>query len=728
MNLKDFLATRDKPPELFWSLILEPGWVQAGIWYIEDGKAEVIGVSPGASWEVDSELIGAADTALSSSIQNLPENYSEPSKTVFGVPTSWVKEGEIKEEYLEKIKKVCTDLSLSPVGFVVLPEAIAHFYKSQEGSPLSAIVVGLGKDSLEITVFKLGNLVGTTSVARSVSLVEDVTEGLTRFEGASPLPSRIIIFDGKGSELEEAKETLIQASWESEKIKFLHTPKVEILAPERKVLATSLAGAAEIGDATTVLAKDTVGEQDLGGETPDFQQNVIEPKEDLTPQEMGFVVGEDVTNKEETIPPTSLPTTSPANISQVQPRGGVNTVGFFNKFISDVKNVFSPKMKIKSNSINKKTMAFFPAIATLVFLAAFAFWWFYPKAIVTIYVSPKNFKQDAKISFNTNGQGDLSNGIIPAQALTDQVSGEKTKATTGTKLIGDKASGTVQISNGNPSAINLSAGTFLTSSSGLKFITNADASVSGQLLPGSPGTAVVNVSAADIGSEYNLAKGEIFSVGNFSRSLVAATSQGDFSGGSSQQISAVSASDQSNLESDLKNELSNKALSDLSSKVDTTTQILVPGLAKADIATENFDHKIGDQADNLKLDISLDTIGLAADKTQLLNYAKSLLNDKTPGGYVLRDSQISFQFTFNSAKDNLYSYDVTIGANFLPQVNSDSIISKILGKTTAVVESYLSSIPGFVHAQVKLNPTLPSFIQTLPHIAKNITIDIVAQQ
>ena len=151
--------------------------------------------------------------------------------------------------------------------------------------------------------------------------------------------------------------------------------------------------------------------------------------------------------------------------------------------------------------------------------------------------------------------------------MTSQASGDKTKSTTGDKLVGDKATGSVQIANGNGNPIDLAAGTILTSSAGLKFVTNAEASVSGQLIPGSPGTATLAVTAGDIGAQYNLAKGEVFKVGVFDKSQVAATSQADFSGGSSQQIAAVSADDQKSLETDLKTELSAQVMTDLASKV-----------------------------------------------------------------------------------------------------------------------------------------------------------------
>lgn len=736
MNLKDFLNTRDKPPELYWSLVIEAGWIQAGIWYIGATSAEVIAVSPPTAWETDREIIGAADAALSSCVQKLPENYSEPSKTVFGVPSSWVKGGEIQDEHLADIKTLCTELSLTPVGFVVLPEAIAHLYKSEEGSPLNSVIVGLGKESLEVTVFKLGNLAGSTSVARSVSITEDVTEGLSRFEGASPLPSRIIVFDGKGGELEEAKETLNQALWdESEKVKFLHAPKVEIFPSDRKVIAVSLAGANEIGNVSKVIEKGiSFGEsipsselrEESGSVTEDFSsdeavENFTTPSNDITPENLGFAVGEDVSN---TVP-------APVREDRMQP--DLETPAKTN-YLQKTKNLFhafSKKIADRPHfTIGPKTQK--PVLGIALALMALLIilgisWWFLPKAEITVFVSPKQFTQETNISFSTGGSSDTASGIIPGAVLTAKVNGDKTKATSGTKLIGDKAKGSVTISNGNPNPINLAVGTFLTSSGGLKFVSATEASVSGQLLPGSPGTANIEVAANDIGAQYNLAKGEIFSVGNFSRSLVAGTSQSDFSGGSSQEVSAVSKDDQVNLMTELKNELMQKAMDELSEKI-TPDQIYINDAAKIDINSESFDRKLGDAVDNIKLSLGLTVTGIVGDNTKLLEYSRAVLKDKIPGGFVLRDSQIKYKFTFVKVTGDLYNYNVMITANFLPEENTDAIVAQIKGKTTEVTETYLNSIPGFARAEVKLNPNLPGFLGTLPRVAKNITINVVADQ
>jgi hypothetical protein len=151
-------------------------------------------------------------------------------------------------------------------------------------------------------------------------------------------------------------------------------------------------------------------------------------------------------------------------------------------------------------------------------------------------------------------------------------------------------------------------------------------------------------------------------------------------------------------------------------------------LAGLDTGTENFDHKVGDSADSLKLSLTLNATGLAADKTKLIEYAKEILKDKIPSGFVLNSNQIDFKFSFSSQNNGNYLYNVTIGANFLPQIDSQKIIGQITGKTSGVTESYLNSIPGFGHAEVTLKPKLPGPLGTLPHISKNITLEVSAEQ
>ena len=290
---KQSLPLRGKEQkENYWALLIEPEWVTSAVWQIENGKVEIVCSSPATRWETEANLIEAIDASLSSCTQNLPEEVADPTKTVFGVPSSWIEGGNIKEEYLERLKKVCQDLSLVPSGFVVLSEAISHFIKEEDMTPLSGVVVGISSEAFDISIFNLGKLIGTTSVLRSVSVEEDMMEGLSRLStNVENLPSRVILFNQKEQELETIKESLNNSDWNKiGNSKFMHTPKVEILDPSKKIMAVALAGGSEMGEVHGVISQEQESETETQTDLMPEEEvkNVEEPK-DVTPEDLGFV-------------------------------------------------------------------------------------------------------------------------------------------------------------------------------------------------------------------------------------------------------------------------------------------------------------------------------------------------------------------------------------------------------------------------------------------------------
>ena len=681
-----------KVKDLYWAIVLEQGWIQAGVWEITDGKAEVISVSPVTPWETDSEVVGASDAALSSAIQLLPEGTGEPSKTVFGVPPSWVDKGQIKEEYLQIIKKICTELSIEPSGFVVLSEAISHLIKVEEGSAVNAIIAGFGKDSLELSVFKLGNLVGTTQVARSVSFFDDVKEGLSRFVLEEGLPSRVVIYDGKEGELENIKDALMAANWESvEKVKFLHTPKIEIFSPEKKVTAVALAGAAEIAGVKEVVQKEI--------------QNIVTPEKSLSPQELGFVVGEDIASKHSIQEPVLKPKR-------------------FN--IGSLKRIFS-FFKVPKIS-GKKNLVLFGSVAGFSLILFLLFWIFVPKANIKIYVSPKRFEEKVETTIlKDSGSTNLESKIIAGKVVSVTVSGEKTKSTTGTKKIGDKAGGSVNIQNGTGSILKLPGGTLVTAANNLKFSLVTSASISAALSPSTPGTYVVEVKAEDIGAEYNLAKNEVFSVGNYSKSEVDAVSTTDFTGGSSRDISAVSSSDTTNLLSNLTTELSINAKKNLLSEI-SSDQLLVEDSLVATASSKVFSNKVGDEASNIKLSLDLKTSAISVLKKDLTDLSLNVLSGEIPSDFYLDPANLNYGFTKLKDLSSASLFNLTITANFLPKEDLSLLAKAASGKSTAAVEEIFSKIPGFVTAEINIKPNLPWIFGYLPKLSKNISIEILSEK
>lgn len=687
-----------KQKDLYWAIVLEPGWIQAGVWEIVENKAEVISVSPVTPWETESEIVSASDAALSSAIQLLPEGLSEPSKTVFGVPPSWVDKGQIKEEHLNKIKKICTELSLEPSGFVVLSEAIVHLIKVEEGSAVNAIVAGFGKDFLELSVFKLGNLAGTTQVARSVSFFDDVAEGLSRFSLAEGLPSRIVIYDGKEGELEEVKEALTAGSWENmDKVKFFHTPKIEILTPEKKVTAVALAGATEIAGIME-LSKD--------------HQNLVTPRESLSPEELGFVVGEDVASRQ----PTQIEKQPEVVQKPVQK---VRTFDLLKKKIGSFR---IPKVN------GKKNLTIAGSVAGAFVVLFLFFWILYPKAVVKVYVSPKRFEEKVEATvLKDSGSTDIANKIVAGQIASVGVSGEKTKSTTGTKKVGDKAGGSINIQNGTSSILKLSEGTFIIAANNLRFSLVNSASISAALSPSTPGTYVVEVAAEGIGAEYNLAKNEVFSVGNYSKSEVDAIATTDFTGGSSRDISAVSLEDTNSLLNSLTSELSENAKKDLLSSI-SSDQFLIEDSLVATPSSKIFSNKVGDEASNLKLSLGLKSSAIYVSKKDLIDLSQKVLEGVGPNGFYLDPSNLSFSFTRLKDLSSASLFNLTVKADFLPKEDLASLTKIISGKSTSAVEEKFSQIPGFIRAEINIKPKLPWIFGYFPRLSKNISIEILGER
>lgn len=736
MDLKSILSKGGTAQEHYWALVIETGWIQAGVWKIENEKAEMVAVSPATPWETEEDLISASDTVLSAAIQNLPEEVGEPSKTVFGVPPLWVTDGQIKPEFLDRVKKICTELSLEPTGFVVLPEAIAHLMKAEEGAPLSAVVLEVGGDNLELAVFKLGNLVGTASVQRSLSVYDDVVEGLSRFVTGEPLPSRFLIYNGRGGELEEIRQNLLSASWdENEKIKFLHTPKIEIVETDKKVVATALAGASEMSDISQVepIKKEAEEAQSF----PEEMANVKTPETVMNPADLGFVVGEDITESQKPGPvKEAIPQPQP-----VQPAAAVlqasslfSKLAFWKKMKMPTLPTFLKKKEklVESRRLGtqkKKPLVVLAILAGIFLIGSFLFWWFVPKATLEIFVSPKILEEKLTLSVETGkSQSDIAGNILSGKIYTSEESGEKTTSTSGTKTIGEKAKGTVKIQNGTAAVINLPAGTILYSSSDLKFTTASSASVSAALSPSTPGEGSVDVAAYDIGSEYNLGANEIFKIGNYPKSEVDAIATQNFSGGSSREIPSVSDDDQTKLEKELTEELTDKAIKSLSEQI-TEDRVLIKATFLPEVVSKVYSAKVGDEATNLKLTLKVSVSGVSVAKIDLFELSKKVLNSKIPSGYALKEGQIDTEYELLESGDGLYELSTVISANLLPEVKIDQIRSDVLGKYPNLVDPYLlTAVPGYTRANIKIKPAFPGKLKTMPRVLKNITVEVSAER
>ena len=469
-------------------------------------------------------------------------------------------------------------------------------------------------------------------------------------------------------------------------IKFLHTPKVEIISPEKKVLAVCLAGASEVGEVSSISRADEEVEEEVRDEEV---ENVVTPETKVSAEDLGFVIGADIAKerphednfvqeaekpkepdvveeKPRKIPKANLLTKYSSAFKKVSPFA---ILGGTKKALSTA----TDKALSLQGKMLKRTFIFGGVFFLLLLLASFLAWWYLPKATVTVFVAPKKLDEKVSLSVDTDAkEADFDKGILTGEVLETNVSGEKTRSTSGTKTVGERAKGTVRIRNGTVNDIKLASGVLIIGPNELEFTLDAQASVSAALSPSSPGTAEVNVTAKEIGAESNLGKDETFSVGNFAKAEVDAVATSDFSGGSSRQISVVSLEDQEDLDKQLTEELMESASTKLPQGL-SEDKFFVSEALIATPSAKTFSGKVGDEADNVKLSLTLDVSGLSIPKTQLIELAKRVLQDKAPSGYVLREEQVDYEFDFKGVKGGTYELEGFFITNFLPETDTEKI-------------------------------------------------------
>ncbi len=719
--------------EYFLALEVNNYCVKAAIWSVINNKIQVLATGTPAMWagKDPDDLATAADTTLSVAVQSFKGPAGkEPKKVVFGLPEMWVTNDKIKPEFQPFLRELSRSLALEPIGFVVTIEAIIHHLKAEEGVPPSLILVGINELNIEVTLSQIGRIVGTQAVARSVSLGDDLEEGLSRFNVSDMLPSRILLFDA-ASDLEDAKQRLLEHPW-MDKLPFLHLPKIEPLPVDFSIRSVALSGGTEFAKSRGIVEEDRANTsyqtQVVEVEPEQPNETVVNSKEN---DDLGFITGQDITavDNSPSVTPSSLTETEPARVGlRTKPEG-------FKFPRISLSSLFQFKTKIRLPRFSKSPPIFGPtpvkrlklpyillglslALITGIFLS----FWFLPKATIIIAFEPKSLDKEFIVTLDSGlKSADYENKIIPAKALETETSGEKTIPTTGRKTVGDKAKGEVTIYNATPQTKILSAGTTLQSPAGLKFTLDTQVSIaskSGTADSSVPGVATAKTTSVNIGEEYNLSAGTEFKLASFAVSDVVAKNTLAFSGGSSRQIQSVAKDDLATAKSALTDELTAKARDDLAQKLEPGSSLVESSIA-TDTLSREFDKNAGDEGTILSLTLKLKATALSYNSHDLDEIAAKEIVTALPEGYEFKKDSNSFKLEPKPSDQNKSIFTVSSSSLLLPKISGDEIKNSLTGKSLGKAREILKQLPGFISANMELKP---NFIQILPQVARNIEI------
>lgn len=754
MQLLGFLKhqSKKKPEaEPLFALVIFQDSIQAAVWKTSGNTVDIISkarVSYQGEWE---DIIEAADQALSDCTQTIV-NGESINKVIFGLSAQHVEGEKIAPEYLTGLKKLCSELSLNPSGFVVIPEAVAYLLERKEQVPPTAILVGVEKTSLTVTIVKAGKVLGSMDVPCSDDPALDLEEAFKSFRHIEILPSKIFLYDGEKT-IKSLQQKLLDYPWEKNRA-FLHVPKISILENYFALEAVILAGAEELLiDTTAKLVIDEKSgrkeplpeideipkQQAQDDEKEKLARKAISSKETISEKEIsdasefGFVRDKDIAEIEherQEIQPKDKkrPKMEVVVTEEVEPFSAQEKSSLLKKRIPHVPlpafelNFLTDWLRYK-----KLILAIFFFIFFLTGGMAVSLYWAYPKATVTLLVDPKPMSKQMRVVFASgDGQDNQAKAHMPAQLVEVEVDGSKTIPTTGKKTTGTRAKGEVTIYNKTTKEKTFSKGSVLIGPKNLSFTLDKDVTVASisDVIVGTPGKAIAPVTASKIGSESNLPAGSDFSFKDFPVTSYAARNEKAFTGGTSREITVVDEKDQDEVLNGLLKELKEKGRNELQKKL-KDGYTLVEGSVEANVIEKSFSHKIGEETEELTLTAKIGIKGVSYKQEDLINGVRKQFNEVVPENYSFSEKQIETKIVkIYPAEENTVEADVEVIMNLMPSIDTEAIRELLAGKTFKEAEGLLSETKGIVGYEVKFTRKLPLKQQRFPFLSSNIDIKV----
>lgn len=385
---------------------------------------------------------------------------------------------------------------------------------------------------------------------------------------------------------------------------------------------------------------------------------------------------------------------------------------------------------------SRRTILIFTAII-LILVLGFSYF-FLPFAEASIMLKTVDEKDSFDITINTNQKdADVANAVLPGQLQALQKEETKSYPATGTKDIGNKAAGKITVSNlYSTDTYSLPIGSRF-SASGKVFVSTAAVTVPGETISKpagvtieTPGTADVTVQAENPGDSYNIAPSSftIISLSSLPQGKVTGKSSAAMTGGTTQQLKLVAATDLSGAQSDLQATLTTDATNELQSTADTSGLKILADQIKSEVISSSADKKAGDQADsfNQTMDIKVSTIGFAeaAFRDLVLSMVTVKITDQQ---MIIKPETADVTYTVKSS--DVGTGTLVLAVNFSGKIGQklsiNAVKSALRNKKIAVAQSYLSNLDGADSATLVITP---KFWKMLPILTSRIRVNFDYQR
>ncbi len=608
---------------------------------------------------------------------------------------------EIKKEYLSQFKNLVKNLELKALGYIECYEAVARYLKDKEQSPLTAILIELGETHLGVFVYKGGQKTYTQILLRGDTILSDLEAIFSEIKGDMLLPSRIILYDSY--DLHAESTAIVSHKWSHDL--FVQLPKVEIIKPQ------------DLHNGMVAVFEEQVNEETaVEGE----EVNQAEESAEEIPQEqevMGFAIGREVERKE-------VATQSHAyHVSDGEPVPKKSRPLNFDpstiiKFMNSIK-ILPSSLRLKGNVV-------VIVVGVMAIIAsALAVEYFLHKVQVEVLFPSQTLSKELDIDMRSDGSDSYGIHLATISAeLTEK------KSTTGKRDVGEKAKGEVTISNFDEVERVLPKDTPF-EVSGIKYgldeevkLSSGSSSIVGGNKVTTPGKKTAKLTAVEIGTEGNAAKGQTFKVGSFSTSSIFATNEQAFSGGSKKQIKTISKEDVDAL----KNSIIKKAKEDAQQKLSAESgdKRIITDLTETAFGKISVSKEIGEEASEVTLKASVVTAYYEYTAADVAKVLKESFDEDVPSGFRLEEEKISFDIQEVKKKNQQITGKIDAKALVIKDVSKEELINKMIGKKKSDLEELLKNDFQASGIEIKSQSKIPLLLldNWLPFFKKNIEVSI----
>jgi hypothetical protein len=347
-----------------------------------------------------------------------------------------------------------------------------------------------------------------------------------------------------------------------------------------------------------------------------------------------------------------------------------------------------------------------------------------PTAIITLTPSSERIQVTVPLRAVQDAVPDAEAGIVPARALSSQVSGKARIPTTGRRLEPEaKARGDVVLINRTAVPVTVPSGTVVTTATGnnVRFATTADA----PLAPN--GRATVPVEAVLPGPTGNVRAGTITRLEGPQALTILVANEAAMSGGTTAQMGVVTEEDKAQLQALLFDELKQQAYEQMNQGLGTGSFVPAETVSYLPLSP-TFTPFVGEVSPDLFLDMSVQAVGLLVDSNAGATVALARLQEAMPPGTRLISDTLRFiPGSVRVVDPRTVEFSITAEGTLLRGIDAQSVRTSVLGMTPERAAAVLGERFDLADPpQIRLGPDwLPYIVPTnVPVLSWRIRVDV----